>query len=395
MTTMNSIDILVIVLLLMALLRGSELGLVQQLFSTIGFFAGIELGALGEPHVVRYARTPGTRIAMTVAVVLGSALLCLAIGEYLSLFLKRSLRFNTILNFLDTAAGALLSSLSTVLLVWLSAAVLLTLPYPSLQLTLRGSTIVSLLNRNLPPAPNIVADIGHLIAPNGFPNVFLGNEPTFPTLSQAPFPTPAALTAAVNRDRASVVKIEGQGCGGIVEGSGFVVGDGLVATNAHVIAGIARPYVLDGNGTHVGTPLWFDPNLDFAVVRVNDLAGGPLTFNAGTIAEGTAGGVLGYPGGGNFTAGTAALLNEITAIGRDIYGQSSTVRDIYALQATVIPGNSGGPLVDLNGNVMGIVFAASTTTSDTGYALSVPQVINELHQAENSNQPTSTGDCAG
>jgi S1-C subfamily serine protease len=253
---------------------------------------------------------------------------------------------------------------------------------------------VSFLNRKLPPAPNVVADIGHLIAPNGFPHVFIGNEPTFPTLSQTTLPTSAALIAAVNRDRASVVKIEGQGCGGIVEGSGFVVGDGLVATNAHVVAGVARPYVIDGNGTHLSTPIWFDPNLDFAVLRVNDLAGGPLTFNIGTIAQGVPGGVLGYPGGGNFTAGTAAVINEITAIGRNIYGQGGTVRDVYAIQATVIPGNSGGPLIDMNGNVMGIVFATSATTNDIGYALSVPQVINELHQAENINQPTSTGDCA-
>src|SRR2546421_6472912 len=107
-TTMNIIDILVIVLLLMALFRGSELGLLQQLFSTIGFFAGIELGALVEPHVVRFAHTPGTRIAITVAAVLGTALLCLAIGELLGLFLKRSLRFNKILNSLDNAGGALL-----------------------------------------------------------------------------------------------------------------------------------------------------------------------------------------------------------------------------------------------------------------------------------------------
>jgi S1-C subfamily serine protease len=391
---MNLIDIIVIVLLLMALFRGSELGFLRQLFSTIGFFAGIELGALLEPHVVRFARTPVTRIAITVAAVLGMAMLCLVIGEYLGNILKRCLRFNKILNYLDNVSGALLGGLSTLLLVWLCAVVLITLPYPSLQSTLRGSTIVSLLNRKLPPAPNIVADIGHLIAPNGFPHVFIGNEPTFPILSQTPLPTSAALTAVVNRDRASVVKIEGQGCGGIVEGSGFVVGDGLIATNAHVVAGIASPYVIDGNGTHLSTPIWFDPNLDFAVLRVNDLAGGPLTFNTGTIAPGVPGGVLGYPGGGNFTAGTAAIINEIIAIGRNIYGQSRTVRDVYAIQATVMPGNSGGPLIDMNGNVMGIVFATSTTTNDTGYALSVPQVINELHQAENINQPTSTGDCA-
>lgn len=388
---MHIIDALLILFLAGSLLRGTELGLVRQLLSTIAFFAGLFLGIALEPHVVRLAHTPEARLLITVGITLGLAFIALSLGELAGVVLKQRLVLQRWLDRIDNACGAVIAGISTVILIWLSSVVILALPYPGLQAVFRDSAIVGFINGHLPPAPNVVADVGHFISPNGFPNVFIGGEPSSTPASP---PTPDQLAAAVAHDRASIVKIEGQGCGGIVEGSGFVVSGDLVATNAHVVAGIANPYVIDGNGQHRATPIWFDPNLDFAVLRVDNLAEQPLQFNSGTIAHGTQGGVLGYPGGGPFTADTAAVLEEFTAIGRNIYNQGQTTRDVYAVQANVVPGNSGGPLVDLSGNVMGVVFAASTTTNDTGYALSVPQIISEIHQAQAANQPVGTGSCA-
>jgi S1-C subfamily serine protease len=388
---MHIIDVLIVLLIAGSLLRGIELGLVRQLLSTLAFFAGLFAGVFLEPHVVRLAHTPETRLLITVGVTLGLAFAALSIGEIAGVALKRRLLLQRWLDRIDNAGGAIVAGISTVIIIWLSTVVVLTLPYPGLQAMFRDSAVVNLINNHLPPAPNIVADLGHFISPNGFPNVFIGGEPSS---TPASLPTPTQLTAAVAHDRPSIVKIEGQGCGGIVEGSGFVVAGNLVATNAHVVAGITKPYVIDDNGQHQAVPIWFDPNLDFAVLRVNNLAGQPLQFDTGTIARGTQGGVLGYPGGGPFTADTAAVLEEFTAIGRNIYNQGQTSRDVYAIQANVVPGNSGGPLVDLNGNVIGVVFAASTTTNDMGYALSNSQIIHELQQAEASNRPVGTGSCA-
>ena len=98
--------------------------------------------------------------------------------------------------------------------------------------------------------------------------------------------------------------------------------------------------------------------------------------------------------GGPFRADTAAVLDEFTAVGRNIYNQGDTTRDVYSVQADVIPGNSGGPLVDLSGNVIGVVFATSTEYNSVGYALSIHQVIDEINQAKASNQAVSTGSCA-
>lgn len=244
----------------------------------------------------------------------------------------------------------------------------------------------------MPSAPTIISDLGSLIDPNGFPQVFIGGEPN-PRLNQ-PLPNLGQLAAAVNKDKSSVVKIEGQGCGGIVEGSGFVVGNDLVATNAHVVAGIRHPYAEDANGNHSVTVIWFDPNLDFAVLRVSNLAGNSLLLKGGQAPKGTAAAILGYPGGGPFNAGTASILDDFTATGRNIYGTGDTNRDVYEIQGNVIPGNSGGPLVNENGSVIGIIFAQSTTYNHVGYALTTDQIINELKQAEAQNQTVSTGRCA-
>jgi len=388
---MTLVDVLIVMLVLGAIFRGIEEGFVHQLFSTVGFFIGLVIGAMIEPHVVSLVHTPVARLVVTLATTLGCAFFFLFVGELVGILTKHKLTLQDKLNKADDSLGAVLASIAMLVLVWLSASVAASLPYPTLQDEVRGSAIVRLLNAVLPPAPGIIADIGHLIAPNGFPDVFIGAEPA-PKPVQ--LPTPAVLAAAVAKDQASVVKIEGEGCGGVVAGSGFVVGSNLVATNAHVVAGITDPVVMDGNGTHRATVIWFDPDLDFAVLRVGNLAGQALYFDVNTISRGTAAGVLGYPGGGAFQADTAAILDEFTAKGRNIYNQSITFRDVYAIQATVVPGNSGGPLINTDGDVIGVVFATSTTYDHVGYALSLQKVVSEVSEARNSNHPVSTGSCA-
>lgn len=388
---MTLVDILIILLVIGALFRGRELGFVRQFFSTIGFFGGLLLGVVLVPFVIGVAHTQASRAILTLAVTIGLGLVMLLIGEVIGMLLKQRLLFAHGINRADNSAGAVLAGLSFLAIVWLSAAAIVSLPYASIQTTIRGSAIIGFLNQHLPPAPGVIADIGHLIDPNGFPDVFIGSEPTPTSVSQ---PTPADLAAAVTKDRMSVVKIEGRGCGGIVEGSGFVAGDGMVVTDAHVIAGISNPYIVDSAGTHKATPIWFDPDLDFAILRTTDLAGTPLPIKVQAVDSGTPGGVLGYPGGGSFQAGSAAIIQEFTAVGRNIYNQGRTERDVYSIKANVVPGNSGGPLIDTDGNVIGVVFAASTAYNDVGYALSIYQTTDEIRQAQSLSQAVDTGGCA-
>jgi S1-C subfamily serine protease len=92
---------------------------------------------------------------------------------------------------------------------------------------------------------------------------------------------------------------------------------------------------------------------------------------------------------------SAAVINrQVTAEGRDIYGENLVTRSIWIAQANVRPGNSGGPLVDLNGNVVGVIFAASTSTEGQAYALTDAEVQPDINQAEGHTQAVPVGPCA-
>lgn len=385
------VDILIVLLAILAAYRSWGSGFVRQFLASGGFFIGLLLGRWLEPYTVGLVHSPTSRTLVTVVTILGVALFGLIIGESVGINLKYKLRGKQ-LNKLDNGGGALLSIVSILISAWLLAAVANSLPPSELSRDLNQSKIISSLNHILPSAPTVIADIGKLIDPNGFPDVFVGSEPI--PRGNVNLPALGDLLSAVNADKNSVVRIQGQGCGGIVSGSGFVVGTDLVATNAHVVAGIAHPVVQDVNGSHNARVVWFDPNLDFAVLRVSGLAGKPLSLDSNNVDPGTPGAVLGYPGGGAFNAGPAAVLDEFEASGHNIYDSGLTLRSVYEIQATVIPGNSGGPLVSENGDVMGIVFAESTTYQHVGYALTMAKVISEIQQARNDYTTVSTGACA-
>lgn len=390
---MTVVDVVIVILAVGAGVRGVEEGFVRQSCSTIGFFAGLFLGAWLQPHLPAIGYTAVARFVLTIFVTFGLAFVGLFLGEVVGILAKRKLTVAQPLNRADNILGSALAVISFVVLIWLSAATLVRLPYPAVQNTVRDSSVIALLDQHLPPTPSLVADLGHWIAPNGFPSVFVGTEPA-PPHTTASQPTPADLAAAVQKDQASVLKVQGQGCGGIVTGSGFVVATDLVATNAHVVAGIHRPYVIDQYGSHAATTVWFDADLDFAVLRVDNLRETPLHYVSTTEVAGTPGGILGYPEGGNFAAGGATINEEFIAKGSNIYNQGTTYRDVYSIHATVVHGNSGGPLVNLNGDVIGVVFATSPTYNNLGYALTMQKVSGEIGQAKAATAAVSTGACA-
>ena len=384
------IDIIIVLAAISIAYRGRSSGFARQFCSAAGFFGGMFLGSWLEHYTVRLTQASSGRALILVLTIFGCALIGLTIGEYAGLHLKLRF-FHKPINKLDEGLGAGLSVITLLISVWLIASIVTSLPYNGLQTMVRSSRVVSALDDVLPPAPDVISDLGKLIDPNGFPDVFIGDEPA---PSQVNLPALGNLASAVNADKNSVLRIRGIGCGGIVSGSGFVVAPGLVATNAHVVAGITRPYVQDSSHSYRATAIWFDPNLDFAVLRVPGLTESSLTIAGSTFPRGTAAAVLGYPGGGNFSANPAAIMAEFNAVGRNIYGTGHTVRDVYEVKASIIPGNSGGPLVASDGRIIGVVFAESTSYNQVGYALTTSQINNELKQAENATQDVSTGTCA-
>lgn len=392
---MNIVDFGIIVFVIVSLIRGAEIGFVRQFFSTVGFFTGLLLGAwLLEPITTSQTTTELSRSLTAIITTLGSAFIFMSLGEYMGAVLKNRIEVGDVAKIkkADTGFGMALSVISLLFVVWLGAALFSSLPGGGMQTALNSSRIVTALNERMPPAPSIIADLGKLINPNGFPQVFTGPERAPDTEVRDTNLT--GFDAALDGARDSVVKIQGLGCGGIVSGTGFVVGEGLIATNAHVVAGITRPTVEDANGRHSATTIWFDSDLDFAVLRASNLAGDPLIFNTDPQARGTAAAILGYPAGGPYTVRRATILDEYTAVGRNIYGEGATARRVYEVKSNITSGNSGGPMITIDGRVIGVVFAESTTYEDIGYVLTANRVVSEINQARDRTSAVSTGSCA-
>ncbi len=385
------IDLLIIILVVLAVIRGWEIGSIRQILSTGGFFLGLYLGSLLQGDLINFAHSTTAKTVVTIVTTLGMALIFLIGGEIIGIYLKKKLDIHKI-NHLDNFLGSIVSFITVLFSVWLASAIITNLSVNSVRTYTFESYIIKGLNSVLPSAPQLISDLKSTIDPNGFPEVFVGNEPA--PDSNIKVPNGSALISAVKQDQPSVVKIEGQGCGGIVEGSGFVASKDLVITNAHVVAGIASPYIQDDNGDHNAKIIWFDPSLDLAILRTNNLNGKPLNIDTNLYASGTLAAILGYPGGASFTAKSAAIINEFSAIGRNIYGKGSSNRSVYALRGSVIPGNSGGPLIEKDGRVIGVIFAESTSYDQVGYALTANQITGPLHQAEKRLISVNNGSCA-
>jgi S1-C subfamily serine protease len=339
---------------------------------------------------VSWVHTQSARTAVALVTLLGVATICGVVGRVLGNLAFRQLH-RGIAGSVDSAFGMVVAVVASLLAAWLLANTLMNSSSLSLNAAIDQSRIIRSLDSALPAPPSVFSRVQSFLSSEGFPPVFAQLAPA--SAGPVSLPGDAQLDQAVNHAGASTVKIIGDGCGQIQEGSGFVVAPGLVVTNAHVVAGIPHPMVMAGTVLHATTVLLFDPSYDLAVMRVNGLGEAPLTLDPNQVARGAQAAVLGFPGGGAFDVKAAGVMAVFEAEGRDIYGQGLTVRSVYEIQAVVRPGNSGGPLVEPDGQVIGVVFSRSTTNGDIGYALTSLGVLYRVHQAEGRSTAVSTQGC--
>ncbi len=387
---LNLVDVIIIVLLGLAAAHGVTQGAALQVLSFGGFWLGLLLGAALAPLLAKIVSGSDVWSAfVSLLAFFGLALVGGAVGRLLGTHAWSALR-RLKLGPADAGMGAIVAVFAALFAIWLIA-ILLTSGPRDVSRAINRSTIVRTLVQRLPPAPSVFTRLQRLISATPFPRVFTGLEPV--PAGPVPVPGNATVQAAVKNAGRSVVRIVGVGCGGVQTGSGFVVATNLVVTNAHVVAGIQSPEVQDAAGGHRSTPVLFDPELDVAVLRTTNLNDPVLPLLGGDVPRGQGGAVLGYPGGGRFDAEAGAVLRKFIATGRDIYGRNVTRRDVYQLQANIRQGNSGGPFTRQDGVVLGVVFAASTTESKVGYALTSEEVIPRVNQAKTSGR-VGTGSCA-
>ena len=185
--------------------------------------------------------------------------------------------------------------MASLLVVWLVASTLVNSSSLRLNASIAESRIIRSLDSVLPAPPSVFSRVQGFLSSEGFPPVFAQLAPA--SAGPVSLPGSAQLQQAVARAGASTVKIVGDGCGQIQEGSGFVVAPGLVVTNAHVVAGIPHPMVEDGAGAHPTTVVLFDPSYDLAVMRVTGLTRAVARPRSRTgVRVGCQAAVLGYPG---------------------------------------------------------------------------------------------------
>ena len=389
---MNLLDLALIVIIIAVVVRWVRIGLVQGLFSLGGVLLGLLIGVLVAPFAMKLFDDATMRFVVALAVIVLIAGVidsyCEVMGHKLSTKIEKPLAIK-----LNAVLGGTFAVFAVAVSIWLVAALLAGSPFKTINAQIQNSVIVQTLNRSLPAAPPVVARLNGLIQPLDFPQVFVGPPPK---LSEPVAPAgSAAVQAAVRSAGRSTVRIEALGCGGIQAGSGWVAREGLVLTNAHVVSGTRSTQIVDTAGRHDATVVYFDPDLDVAVLRTDGkLAGQPLPVASQLVGRGSEAVILGFPGGGEFHAEAAAIARQINAKGLNIYGSRTITRSIYELQGRVVQGDSGGPVVQADGTVVGMTFAAAEDNSNIGYALTSPQLINIINQAQNYYGSANTQGCS-
>jgi len=388
---LNGLDLVVLVLLAASAVAGFRRGALLQILAYGGLVAGLVAGALLGPPLASLARSHLAQAGIAVALLLGGAGIGNALG-WLAGTWVRTHAHRTRFRSVDAAGGSLVSVVATLLAVWFIALNLVNGPFALVAREIRGSVIVRDLGTALPEPPSVLGDVRKFFNRFGFPEVFSGLPPA--PAGPVKLPTQAEARQASRAAEASTVRVVGRACGEIQSGSGFVVADHYILTNAHVVAGVGALQVQEQNGdSQTATPVLYDPRTDLAVLYVSLTPGPPLPLDPQLVARGAAGATLGYPGGGGLTIDRAAVRRPIDAVGRDIYGRHSVEREVYELQADIVPGDSGGPFVLADGSVAGVVFAASTTEQGVGYAIASTDVIPDVQQAVGTTVPASTGAC--
>ena len=397
---MSWVDLVVIALALFAAISGWRHGMAVALLSFVGVLGGAIIGVRVAPLLAQDINNPNTRVIVSVAVVV----MLVVLGETTGVFLGRRVRDRiTGEHFLavDSTLGSILQALAVVVAAWLVALPLASASLPGIAAGVRGSQVLSAVDAVMPTAAKqLPAELRQLLDNSGFPDVL---SPFARTPVTATGPPDAALvhSAAVATAQPSVLKIRGKApsCQRQLEGSGFVIAPELVMTNAHVVAGTDSTAVeVTGRKNRItdlpASVVYYDPKVDVAVLRVPNLTAKPLSFAADPGRSGDDAIVLGYPRDGPFTVTPGRVRQEINLKGPDIYDSGEVSRDVYTVRATVIAGNSGGPMIDPSGQVTGVVFGAALDDPETGFVLTVGQVQAAAQAAPSRTAAVATGPCA-
>jgi S1-C subfamily serine protease len=393
----NWVDVLVLVLALLAGISGARQGMVTAAASFIGVLTGAVIGVRIAPSLIEGYQSPEVRVALGVSIVI----VLIAIGEMLGVLLGRAVQRRIdaeALRQMDSFLGAVVQGIAALVVAWLVALPLSkSSVYTGLTGAVRDSSVLRIVDTIMPNVlRDLPSELTRLLDVSGFPDVLAPFSPT-PITDVGPADPVLLNSPVVRQAKASVLKVRGRArsCSRALEGSGFVVAPQRVITNAHVVAGTDQVQVeISPNNTLDAEVVSYDPEVDVAILKVPGLRAPVLPLAPKPAISGLSGLVLGYPLDGPYTASAARVRDRIHLRGPDIYNASTVVRNVYTVRAVVRSGNSGGPLLDGSGQVLGLVFGAAVDNDETGFVLADDEIADEVITAPSRNTEVSTGSCA-
>lgn len=389
---MSWVDVVIIGLLVVAAAWGAATGFVAQSITLVGLVLGFAAGAALAVWLSERVVDPDARATAAIAAIIAVMGLFYVAAASVGQWVKHRVPGGWPRG-ADTALGTLTAMVGVALVAWLVALPLAESPFETVSTGMKDSFLMSVVQAQ-PPPRGVLASFRAALKASGFPTVFDDLPATFGGQSSPPDPsiTDDPQVAAVG---ASTVKLLGEACRVGSQGSGWVFAPGYVATNAHVVAGVQGKVELEtqkGRRTE-GEVVAFDPERDVAVVHAPELAAPPVQWTTDQAPADLSVTALGYPQNQSFTSSPGRVRQRLVAKGRDIYDTGVVDRTIYEVSTRIRPGNSGGPLVSPNGTVYGMVFAASTTDSSVGYALSGDEIAPILNVGNGREDPVDTGPC--
>lgn len=384
---MNGLDLILLTLALIAAMAGWRLGFLRRLSGWVGTAIGLMTGILLAPTVVGWFRLDSDLGVLLV----GTALLVLlaSIGQGIGAVIGSRLRRGVDTDHgrhLDAFGGSALGVVAVVVLAWLVVPIMAdTEGWPSASA--RGSVIAAGVDEWLPDPPAQIRELERQLTQGGAPRLFreLRRAPEIPDPPGESTVSPELLSLVAQ----SSVRVQGEACGRRQSGSGFVVAPGVVATNAHVVAGTAGVSLTTADGQDAsGQVVAFDPSTDLALVAT-ELDRPPL--EVGSPSLGDRGLVLGFPGGGPFAPSAFEVGDAFSATGYDIYDGALVDRRLLALASQLAPGDSGSAVLRGDGRVIGVAVAVAPDRPSVAYALDAVALIPLLDGGTGAR--VSTGEC--
>ncbi|MDY6049704.1 MAG: MarP family serine protease [Corynebacterium sp.] len=379
------VDAALVVISLIALVAGWRQGAFASIFSAIGVIIGIAITVLVLPYL-------GDSLLLALCVLIFTASVGNLVGGLIGHKVRASMASRTARR-ADSLVGAAFQLVAFILVAWFFAMPLATSAAGPVRQAVAGSRILRFTDEVTPAQlDNLPAYFSALLSENGLPPL------VSPFQGSAQVAAPNIMvedTAMVEAVRPSIIHVvaDAAQCERRLMGTAFVIGEDYMITNAHVVAGADEVRADTINGFKDGRVVLYNPDVDVAVVYVPGLDLPVLQWAEESAQTGDDAIVMGFPESGPFEASPARIRDRITVDGPNIYATARVDREAYSLRGSVRHGNSGGPLFDTEGHVLGVVFGTAVDETDTGYALTANEVARTIGDFAQLTEPVATGAC--